>query len=140
MLNITLNRTKCLSFSSNSGSLRNSCPWLIVITAAGKVEVCQVCPRFEAMLSASDLNIETRFIQIPVELAPSWGNVGRLDNTFDRTFAPSDILFQVCIVQSIVVFRIFFECCSKISSFIIKINLFKKQKEILLRAIMKLMK
>ena len=103
MLNITLNRTKCLSFSSNSGSLRSSCPWLIVITTAGKVEVCQVCPRFEPMLLASDLNMKTPFIQIPVELPPSWGNVGRLDKTSDRICAPSHILFQACIVQSFVV-------------------------------------
>ena len=71
-----------LNITFNSGSLRSSCPWLIVITTAGKVEVCQVCPRFESMLLASDLN-KSPFIQITVELAPSLDNVGRLDKTSD---------------------------------------------------------
>ena len=74
---------------------------LIVNTTAGEVEVCQVWSRFEAMLLASDLNVKTPFI--PVVLAPSWGNVGRLYKGNARIFAPSDILFQACIVQSVVV-------------------------------------
>ena len=56
--------------------MKSSCSWLIVITNAGKLEVCL---RFEAMLLISDLNVKIPFIQIPVQFAHSWDNVGGLD-------------------------------------------------------------
>ena len=75
------------SVSSNSGSLRCSCP-----------------------------RLKTLVIQIPAKLAPSWDNYGLLGRTSDRSITE-------------------FRTLSKKFFYIIKIYLFKKQTETLLKAI-----